>query len=258
MELIAHLEVSAARSYTRVDRRPWGFLLHNPANPDNHDANCARWVRTLLPEAFIDEVVDFYRRRNVVPRVKINDLTEPGDLCWRLELRGFRSADTSCRVMGWYPELARADHAPPAETGPERRPPEGLAIGPATPSDVPAIAEIRARANGYDLGWVMRQTEYQVASGAVRYYLARLGGKAAACASVGYTGGAGRALVDHVATAPESRNLGLATALLQRIQADHSFPLFLLVADAAAERLYRNTGFRGLGWYRETTCWLEG
>lgn len=260
LEQVAWLELAAARGYTNVGRRQWGYLLHNQSNPDNHTANCARSVRTALPEAFIDEIVQFYRDHRILPRVKVNDLSEPGDLVWRLGMRGFRSADTSCVMMRWEP--GSSEGWPGPVSGPEAVAPDEARIEPAGPADVPDIARIRADANGHGIDWVERQTGYQMASRETRYYLAWLDGRAVACAAVIRPAGevVGEelpGLVDHVATRPEFRGRGLTTAIVRRIQADSSRPLYLLAAYGAAEGPYRKTGFLPVGVHREITCWLD-
>ncbi len=261
------LELASHAVFSRVERRPWGLILHNRDNPDNHDANSARGVDTAEAVAVIDEVVAFYRALGITPRVKVDRRTRPLDMVDRLRVRGFQAAGTGGTAMVWRP----GDPRPLA--------PPGVCLRAATAADIRALALIRAEAFGYSTGWIEKQVGYQMADPFTRYHLALVDGEPAACVSAYAPGPAanavasppgsvwaaetppippGAAIVNDVATRPAFQRRGVASALIARVQAEASGPVLLFAAAENAERLYRRAGFRPAGFWEATSCWLPG
>ncbi len=241
------LDLALARRFATVEARPWGYFVHDVGNPDHWDANTTRWLRAEAPEAAIDEVVALYRTRGLTPRVRLDDLSAPGDAVARLVARGFHADAQHLRLMHWAP-------------GPSRPLPvllSGVSVEVAGPETLGALAEILAGANtwqGHD--WLVRYLERLVPSPASHYYLARFDGVPAAVAALHE--GAGGALVQEVATRPTHRRRGLATALITWLQRRATTPLFLQVSNPEAERIYARAGFRVWGELEQVTCRLPG
>jgi GNAT superfamily N-acetyltransferase len=241
------LDLTLARRFATVESRPWGYFVHEVGNPDHWDANTARWLRTEAPEAAIDEVVALYRGRGLVPRVRVDDLSAPGDVVERLVARGFQKGSQEMRLMHWAPGASRP--LPVLFSG--------VTLEVAGPELIGALAEIQAGADGWEgRDWRVRYLERLVSSPTSHYYLARVDGVPAAMAAL--QEGEGCALVQEVATSPGHRRRGLATALITWLQRRAMVPLFLQVSNPEAERIYARAGFRVWGELAQVTCSLPG
>jgi GNAT superfamily N-acetyltransferase len=241
------LDLTLARRFATVESRPWGYFVHAVGNPDHWDANTARWLRAEAPEAAIDEVVAGYRARGLVPRVRLDDLSAPGDAVQRLVARGFQKDSQVLRLMHWAPGSSRP--LPVLFSG--------VTLEVAGPETLVSLAELQREANGWEgRDWLVRYLERLVPSAASHYYLARVDGVPAAMAAL--QEGAGCALVQEVATSPRHRRRGLAAALITWLQRRATVPLFLQVSNPEAERIYARAGFRVWGEIEQVTCVLPG
>ncbi|WP_375770494.1 GNAT family N-acetyltransferase [Archangium gephyra] len=239
------LDLTLARRFATVEARPWGYFVHEVGNPDHWDANTARWLRAEQPEAALEEVVALYRARGLVPRVRLDDLSAPGDMGARLVARGFQQDSQQLRLMHWVP-------------GPSRPLPvlfSGVTLEVAGPELLGSLAEILGGANVWEgRAWLVRYLERLVPSPTSHYYLARVDGVPAAMAALHEGEGAG--LVQEVATHPAYRRRGLATALITWLQRRATVPLFLQVGNPEAERIYARAGFQVWGELEQVTCRL--
>jgi GNAT superfamily N-acetyltransferase len=239
------LDLTLARRFATVEARPWGQLVHEVGNPEHWEANTARWRRAEEPEAAIQEVVEGYRARGLAPRVRLDDLSTPGDAVERLVARGFQKDSQVLRLMCWEP-------GPPVPLpvlfG-------GVSLEVAGPETLGVLAELLGSAMGWERhDWAVRYLERLVPGPASHYYLARVEGVPAAMAALHE--GAGCALVREVATHPRHRRRGLATALITWLQRRATLPLFLEVSNPEAESLYARAGFRVWGEIEQVTCRL--
>ena len=241
------LDLTLARRFATVESRPWGYFVHEVGNPGHWDANTARWLRAEAPEAAIDEVVALYRGRGLVPRVRVDDLSAPGDVVERLVARGFQKGSQEMRLMHWAPGASRP--LPVLFSG--------VTLEVAGPELIGALAEIQAEACGWEeRDWLVCYLERLIRGSASHYYLARVDGVPAAMAAL--QEGEGCALVQEVATSPMHRRRGLATALITWLQRRATTPLFLQVSNPEAERIYARAGFRVWGELAQVTCVLPG
>ncbi|MCY1074129.1 GNAT family N-acetyltransferase [Archangium lansingense] len=239
------LDLALARRFASVEARPWGYFVHDVGNPDHWDANTARWLRAEAPEAAIEEVVALYRARRLTSRVRLDDLSAPGDMVERLMARGFQTDTQHLRLMHWAP-------------GPSRPHPvlfSGLTLEVAGPETIGAMAEILGAANIWEgREWLVRYLDRLVPHPASHYYLARVEGVPAAVAALHE--GVGCALVQEVATHPSYRRRGLATALITWLQRRATTPLFLQVSNPEAECIYARAGFRVWAEIEQAACRL--
>lgn len=238
------LDAAAARMHSHVEERPWGLLYHNASNPDHHDANIARRIRTATPDAVIAEIASFYRQRGLVPRVKIDNLTEPADFAERLRVQGWQCEHTPLRVMTWE---GAARIVPPSSSD--------VAVVRASLADLSDFAQVQSEGFGHaDARWILGFLVDDLAHPACRNYLARVDGEAASALSVFDTATVG--VIINVATRPGFRGRGLASLLLAHAQADSRGPLLLEVTEDKAERVYRRAGFALRGFVEQRVCWL--
>lgn len=240
------LQLEFLKLYTQVRKRPWGLLLYNLENPDYYEANGARYVRCTEDnaDAVIEEIVRFYRTRRLTPRVDVDPQTEPIDFRQRLEAVGFESTFNQYRVMLWQEETA---------TPPDL--PAGVKLAVATPYDVEAIVQIGADDSPWSgTEWLRRRTRTLLAKPSVRYYVVWVDGVPAATAMCFWTDKL--RFVESVATRPAYRRRGLASAIIQQMQADTSTPLMLDVETDNAERVYARQGFAVMAEAPVWSCWL--
>lgn len=238
------LDLTLAYVHSQVEERPWGLLCANPANPDHHDSNSARRVRAERPAEAIAQLTAFYRGLGLTPRAKVDDLTVPRDFVARLEAEGYSTVATVLQVMTW---------AGKAPGRPELAP--GVTITRAGPEQLAEVTRVQAEGFGAsESGWIAGFLRAELAHPAVRCYLAYVEGVAAASLSVLDAQPIG--LISNVATVPEFRGRGLATALVALAQMESRGPLLLEVVEENAERIYRRAGFETRGELHQTSCWL--
>lgn len=144
--LLRHILATAVRLAAQFSNeviRPWGRLYYNPENPQHHDANRARMIRTDQPDQVIAQLTAFYRGHGLEPRALLHSLTEPADLAERFRAHGFAVDSGPLSVMTWE------GAAPPPPSLPT-----GVSIERATVADAPQIGLIRSEALGYQRGWI--------------------------------------------------------------------------------------------------------
>ncbi|USK92949.1 GNAT family N-acetyltransferase [Rossellomorea marisflavi] len=75
---------------TRLDT-PWGALFYNENQPRYYDANHAHVIRECHdPQAMVGEVMSFYQKKNLVPRLYIHELHLQQPLLSELEKNQFQ------------------------------------------------------------------------------------------------------------------------------------------------------------------------
>jgi len=83
---LAHLE-----SFTEKIKTSWGFLFCNEDNPKYYDANHA-YIREVSnnPEKIVDEVISFYKNKQIIPRFYIYNIEKQNQLLKELEKKSFK------------------------------------------------------------------------------------------------------------------------------------------------------------------------
>jgi ribosomal protein S18 acetylase RimI-like enzyme len=244
VRLSIELDAAAAQVHSDVEKHPWGWLFHNAGNPNHHNSNTARLIQASDPDRAIGYIIDFYRKRQLTPRVRVDNLTMPSDFATRLEARGFVVDYSALRVMTW------TDFAPSLQTtAPD------ITIRRAGEADLGEVTRVQAEGFGNETtDWLEGSLRFELAHPQIRCYLAQLDGVAAA--SVTVFDGQEWGLVTNVATTPNYRQRGLATALMRQAQAESKMPLLLEVAEDNAQRVYERVGFRVQGELYQSSCWL--
>jgi predicted GNAT family acetyltransferase len=237
------LQLDLLHLYTQIHTRPWGVLLYNAENPGYYEANGARQIRTENPDAVINQIVRFYQTRGLTPRVLVDEEAKPADLVQRLEAHGFESAQNTFRILTWQMQSLELSPLP-----------EDVRITIASRQDLDALVALQMEDDPWARPtWMQRRTRTLLAAKAARYYIAWQGETAIATAMLFQGEDVG--LIEGVVTHPAHRRRGLASALIQQIQADAAKPL-LLEVDDAVERLYARLGFEVGAEATEWQCWL--
>ena len=222
----------------KVEDRGNVVLVMNPDLPaKGFNFACKVDAGETSKEVVIDYVVDAFRSRGLVPHFQLWSITRPPDFGVDLWQRGFRE-EGELDVMVWRrPANAAAPHK---VTVREARSDE----------DMERAAELVIRGFGFPREWkaVMLSSFAEGADEVMgRTFLADVDGVPAGVAALVRTGD-GIAGVYSVATAPEFRRRGIATALTLRCVEAHKEAgdevLTLQVAGSSeAQRLYEKLGF---------------
>ena len=218
---------------------------------DNHDFNGAlafshdraamdffhRVVQVNVDDSQVDRLIDdairLFQEKKYDCMFTLSPLDRPADLSERLERRGFTEGMLAS-AMVYDPPTA----PPPAETVAE------INVSPDGEYDL--WADIMCRGFGHDqtMGEVGRDV---LIVPEVRRYLARVDGEPAGTTLVYSQFGMG--YVDHVATLPEHRRKGIASAMVTQAVADsqamgNRWTTLETTTGSNAERIYQRQGFR--------------
>jgi GNAT superfamily N-acetyltransferase len=99
---ILELDFEYLTSFTNSLERPWGTLFYNVEQPVYFDANHAHVDKiNENPGEMIDEVLDFYTSKNLMPRFYIYNLEEQLNLFSALEEKGFKVEELESPVQLW-------------------------------------------------------------------------------------------------------------------------------------------------------------
>lgn len=223
-----------------METRPWGLLFVNRDNAGHHDSNHAEIINTTvrqLPQV-TEEIETFYRQRQLVPRIYINQFSCPPEIRGHLAMAGYNIKADPFLVMMW------SNVSGPLIVRP------GVTIEKVEAHNKAEALCILAGEKAWGGPEIIGQTfEREFAHPHVQYYLVRKGGTPAATGFLFYQGDLAR--VENIRTLPKYRGQGCATALIRHMQsqfiAQGGRGLYLLVSDPVAETIYRKCGFRDMG-----------
>ena len=235
-----HEETSNAQVARRIGGETWerADVLAIFSRPElGSGLNFAGRVRSdeRSIEQVVDEIGNWFTRHRVAPHFRVSPLTRPANLAQILERRGFVRTETETQMV-------RA--AEDTEPSPNPR----ITIEPVEQRDLLPWAGIQHRGfNGLgapsDLMLEMARSTASVSGN--RLYLARLDGEpVGAGVLVAWAGVHG---IYGVATLPEARGQGVATALVRHMvrDADRDMPLCLQAeTGSSTQRWYERLGFR--------------
>ena len=240
--LIEH-EAAYAGMAARCERLSHALYLHAPDLPEYIDANRALRLRTegKSADAVATEVAAYYRSRGLRSAAEVDDIAEEQGIGEALRKIGIQPVGGD-RLLMRYPSCEPPPPMPKTDATVETVPNE-TGRGEAAEWIETAVAD--------DVGWPDEQLWRKVADREARYspcrlYLARLNGRPAGACDLFHYENWGR--IDSVATWPEFRRRGVASALVAQAIADSltsgSLETYLFTEpQGAAERLYLALGF---------------
>ncbi|TDX46350.1 GNAT family N-acetyltransferase [Orenia marismortui] len=102
----AYLETFAAKL-----ERPWGILFYNTDNPTYYDANHA-YIRRVPADIdrVVDEVIEFYKSKEIIPRFYIYNLEKQSCLQETLEKRGFSFEELLDPIQLWNSKVVEVEN----------------------------------------------------------------------------------------------------------------------------------------------------
>lgn len=104
MELqdVLKLDFAYLETFTERIETKWGSIFFNEDHPDYYDANHAHLSDTCHdPQLIVDEVINFYRSRAIIPRFYIYNLENQQNIISELKKRDFMYEELMSPVQLW-------------------------------------------------------------------------------------------------------------------------------------------------------------
>ena len=220
------------REFTNVIPRPWGYLCHNPDNPDSYDSNHALIYRDSVDDlpAVLHEITAFYASRGGRPIIYQSILDDGwfGEIADTLTAAGYRSWQEAQHWM-LLTEDSRITAAADV-----RRVTEW--------TDDLAVHLYKAAGEPWEIAVARRQLE----NANTLYFAAFENGKPVG-AIYGHVNDEGICRIDYLLVATAHRGKGLGRALTHAFVThcrQNSIPCALWPDGDTPRRIYEEAGFR--------------
>lgn len=241
----AYLETFANRLDTE-----WGCFFYNEMQPSYYNANHAHVHPTSYdPKTVIDEVVSFYQKRNLIPRLYIYDLDSHESLKRELEAFGFDMEAFTDPVQLWNKQV------PAKENNPR------ITIEQVREENFSEALEIECSIKEFG-GREVRETAFahEFKHPAYTHYLLRFDGNPCATACMIEHGKQAR--LESVATLEEFRGKGLIGSVIRHIQREVAHRklehLWVFPINERVEKVYQRNGFDTIGTIKTGHAFLGG
>jgi len=227
----AYLETFSTRTDTS-----WGSLFCNESQPDYYDANHA-YIYDANPnhQAIIDEVVTFYKARNILPRFYIYNVDAQQELISKLKQNQFGFEELVSPIQLWDKEFQEKDHR------------EGVTIEVVTDDNYSEALAIECSIKEFGGKEVREKAfEQEFKQPSFTHYLLRYNGVASAMACLFFT--ENQARMESVATLEEYRGRGLIGELIHYIHHEavkrELENLWVFPINENIEKVYQKYGFQ--------------
>ena len=227
------LDFAYLDAFTNRTETPWGYLFYNEDIPGYYDANHALIGTPVRDhEAVINEVMDYYQAKNIIPRFYLYQLDQLEDFIKSLQARNFQLEELVSPVQLWNKELIEQ---------PSR---EEISIEQVTEENYPEALEIECSIKEFG-GRTVREKafEQEFKHPGFIHYLLRYKGEACATACLFIAGKQAR--MESVATLEAYRGKGLIGYLIRHIQAQvqDMENLWVFPINENIEKVYQKYGF---------------
>jgi GNAT superfamily N-acetyltransferase len=230
-----NLDISYYETFTNRLDTSWGIIFCNEAQPKYYDSNHAHIINACEnPQQVIDEVLNYYQKRNIIPRFYIYNLEAQQNLIYELKNRNFKYEELINPVQLWdnrLPEIVK-DKRTTIEKVSEVNYQEALNIEG-------SIKEFGGREA------IEKVYEAQFKHPSFTHYLLRYEGTACSTACIFEDGVQAR--IESVATIEEFRGKGLIGELIRFIQKETIKrgieKLWIYPINEAVEKVYQKYGF---------------
>jgi GNAT superfamily N-acetyltransferase len=96
------LDISYYETFTKRIDTSWGIIFCNETQPKYYDSNHAHIINACEnPHLVVNEVIDYYQSRNIIPRFYIYNLEVQQNLISELKSRNFRYEELINPVQLW-------------------------------------------------------------------------------------------------------------------------------------------------------------
>lgn len=246
------MEIYCFKTFSNATSKTWGTLFYNPALLERHDANHAEIVDPANnPSLIIQEVIEFYKQKNMPSRINFYDTNEHHPFKKILADNNFENLDTKEPTI--FMKLTKKINL---EDLMDDR--DSLRV-----SFTPAL-EMNSQ-TGKDIATVLHSDwSYQnlVTDNNYFYFLLYDGSEAVSVLSFFLYEPFMLARLDDVVTMPNKRNNGYSTFLLKfacNWVQNNDFIPYLFVTNDIAKKVYTKTGFeemfrcQNVYWIKEFT-----
>ena len=235
LDKILELELAYLATFTTRHDREWGFLFLNEDQPAYYDANHAH-IRKLVdhPENVVDEVISFYKEKNIIPRFYIYTPDEQPALVSVLKSKGFGYEELPSPVQLWDQKVIKLERN------------DAISIEEVNEANYQEALEIECSINeigGREVREKALKEEFE--HPAYQHFLLRYNGVACSTACIFAHGRQAR--MESVATLEEYRGKGLIGYIIQHIQQvvqKQGFEnLWVFPINERVEKVYNRYGF---------------
>ncbi|MDM5189302.1 hypothetical protein QUF99_18935 [Bacillus sp. DX4.1] len=110
LQNVLELDFAYLETFTKRIEKSWGSMFCNENYPGYYDANHAHVsVVSLNPQIIVDEVIRFYKTKNIVPRFYIYNLDMQKRRMSELKIKNFGFEELISPVQLWNEKLTKKD-----------------------------------------------------------------------------------------------------------------------------------------------------
>jgi GNAT superfamily N-acetyltransferase len=236
-----YLEIDYAylESFAKRKKTSWGSIFYNEDQPNYYDANHAS-VSDQIHDTnlVIDEVVEFFESKKIIPRFYLYDAEQNQPLISDLLASQFRVEELIGPIQQWNRQIV------------SRKQNESVSIEKVTEANIQAALEIECTIKEFG-GKEVREKAFleEFKNPSFIYYLLRYKGEPSSTACIFSDGKQAR--LESVATLEKYRGKGLIGDLIHHIQVEVERigyeNLWVFPINEAIERVYHKYGFETLG-----------
>lgn len=250
LENVLMLDFAYRDTFTnRVDTE-WGSIFCNENQPNYYDANHAHISNACTyPELVIDEVINYYKSRNIIPRFFIYNIENQENLISELTSKGFSYEVLTAPVQLWNHKVIEIidNNKVVIEIVNEKNYQEALEIE----GSIKEFGGIETIEKVYK-----EQFEHQ----AFTHYLLRYEGTACSTACIFEDGKQAR--LESVATTEKFRGKGLIGEVIKHIQKEvmnrGMRDLWVFPINESIEKVYQKYGFQTVDKFKIGHAFLGG
>lgn len=244
------LDMAYLDTFTNRMDTSWGYLFYNENQPSYYDANHAQLsIEPLDPKAVIDEVIRFYREKNLIPRIYLYNYDNLANFINELVVHSFKVEDFISPVQLWNKKIS------------EREKNSMITIEKVTEENFHDALHVECSIKEFG-GKEVREKAFpeEFKHPAYTHYLLRYNGTACSTACIFANGNQAR--MESVATLEEYRGRGLIGELIHHIQQEvlhKGFEhLWIFPINERVERVYQKNGFDTIGKIKTGHAYLGG
>lgn len=250
MKDVTLLDFAYLNTFTKRTEFSWGSIFCNPSQPTYFDANHAHISDTIdNPQSVIDDVVKFYKTRNIIPRFYIYNLENQKDLIQQLTINHFKFEELVNPVQLWDQRVQQTEQH------------KKISIELVTKDNYSEALNIECSIKEFG-GRSVREKAFEIEFNhpSFEHYILRYDGIACATACIFIT--ENQARMESVATLEEFRGRGLIGKLIRYIQAEFTKKglenLWVFPINETIENVYKKYGFKTISKQRMGHAFLGG
>ncbi|RUT45199.1 GNAT family N-acetyltransferase [Paenibacillus anaericanus] len=247
---VLKLDFAYLETFTERIETKWGSIFCNEDHPNYYDANHAHLSDTCHdPQLIVDEVINFYESRAIIPRFYIYNLENQQNIISELKERDFMYEELMSPVQLWDNRVIEIVNN------------NSITIERVTEENYQEALEIESSIKEFG-GMEIIENVYkeQFNHPAFTHYLLRYDGVACSTACVFEDGDQAR--MESVATIEEFRGKGLIGVIIQFIQREVMNRgienLWVFPINESIEKVYNKYGFQTVDKIKNAHAYLGG